>query len=541
MQGLIESSKMLDRGGNPTVRQLLSSLVFNPNDGTIQLNGARIVMQRASALSDLRRELVGLLGEKEARIFLLRLGFMSGRSDARFVRAGWPNLDIGDAFTAGTRLHTFSGVVRVETVFNSYDFRKKRFSAEFLWRDSVEAAEFSKTRLASEPVCWTQLGYASGYASEFFDTLIVYKEIECAAQGHSHCRVVGKPADGWGRNDPEVMLFRERIDVADDISRAPASRGNAARATDTSFSSLDNLILLPVRDRLDRLAATTLPVLITGAPGTGRGSAARYLHRRSAVPTADLRRLVGMQVDLALCAEVARPIKASRRTSHCEMIVIDAVETIPHDVQRHFARAIEEGIATGGPRIVAVADQRFATKEQGSLKELFSVLSPITVRMPTLSEREGERVALARSMLPVLAARMNIEPLRFEAAAEELIEAERWPGNLRQMRNVLVAALDTKTTNTTISAALIEAQLTRFPVSSESDSREHGGTPADPHQLLESEGFSLSTLEQALYTAAMERAQGNLSAAARMLGLTRAQLAYRIESGLERKPQGRKS
>src|SRR5215467_4221561 len=99
MHRLAESSKMLDRGGNPTVRQLLSSLVFNPNDGTIRLNGARIVMQRASALSDLRRELVRLLGEKEARVFLLRLGFMSGRSDARFVRAGWPNLDKGDAFT----------------------------------------------------------------------------------------------------------------------------------------------------------------------------------------------------------------------------------------------------------------------------------------------------------------------------------------------------------------------------------------------------------------------------------------------------------
>ncbi|TWB09583.1 transcriptional regulator with AAA-type ATPase domain [Rhizobium sp. ERR 922] len=539
MQGLVESSRMLDRGGNPTVRQLLSSLVFNPNDGTIQLNGARIVMQRASALSDLRRELVRLLGEKEARVFLLRLGFMSGRSDARFVRAGWPNLDIGDAFTAGTRLHTFSGVVRVETVFNSYDFRKKRFSAEFLWRDSVEAAEFSKTRLASESVCWTQLGYASGYASEFFDTLIVYKEIECAAQGHSHCRVVGKPADGWGLNDPEVTLFRERIDVADDISPAPASRGSAARATDTSFSSLDNLILMPVRDKLDRLAATTLPVLLTGAPGTGRGIAARYLHRRSAASATDLRRLVGVQVDLALCAEVARPMKATRRTSHREMIVIDAVETIPHDVQHHFARAIEEGIATGGPRVVAVADQCFATKEQGSLKELFSVLSPITVRMPTLSEREGERVALARSMLPVLADRMSLEPLRFEAAAEELIEAELWPGNLRQMRNVLVAVLDTKTNNTTISAAQIEAQLTRFAISSgSSNSHEYRGTPTDPNQLLESEGFSLSTLEQALYTAALDRAHGNLSAAARMLGLTRAQFAYRVENTRQRKATG---
>ena len=212
MKTPFEPSRLLDRGGEPTVRELLSRLVFDPTDGTIRLNGDRVVMQRAAVGVELRRELIGLLGPQEARIFLMRLGFLSGQADARFVRTSWPSLDIGDAFTAGTRLHTFSGVVRVETVYNDFDFRKKRFAGEFLWHDSVEAAEFRRLRRkTTEPVCWTQLGYASGYASEFFDTLIVYKEVACSAQEHPHCRVVGKPADGWGPRDPEVMLFRERI------------------------------------------------------------------------------------------------------------------------------------------------------------------------------------------------------------------------------------------------------------------------------------------------------------------------------------------
>ncbi|MQB41031.1 XylR N-terminal domain-containing protein [Rhizobium sp. ICMP 5592] len=530
MQGLAESSRMLDRGGSPTVRQLLASLVFNPNDGTIRLNGARIVMQRASTLSDLRRELVRLLGEKEARVFLLRLGFMSGRSDARFVRAGWPNLDIGDAFTTGTRLHTFSGVVRVETVFNTYDFRRKRFSAEFLWRDSVEAAEFSKTRLASEPVCWTQLGYASGYASEFFDTLIVYKEIECAAQGHNHCRVVGKPADGWGLNDPEVALFRERIDVADDIGSGSALSGSVGHATGAALSSLDSLILKPVLGKLDRLAATALPVLITGAPGTGRGNAARYLHRRSAASTTDLRRLVGMQVDLALCAEVARPAKATRRTPRRETIVIDAIETIPVDIQSHFARAVEEGIEEGGPRILAIANECPESRMPAFSADLHSVLSPLNIRMPPLADREGERLAIAHTMLPALAARMGLKPPSFDAAAEKLIETERWPGNLRQMRGVLIATLNSLNTGTEISAAQIEVALAHLAPNPRNNGNGPGNTAIDPNQLLGSDSFSLSALEHSLYETAMERTQGNLSAAARMLGLTRAQLAYRIDN-----------
>src|SRR4051812_24334484 len=120
MRTLLEPSRVLDRGGRPTVRELLSSLVFNPVDGTIRLNGDRIVMQRAAVGAELRRELIRLLGQHEARVFLTRLGFLSGQADARFVRTRWPNLDPGDAFTAGTRLHTFSGVVRVETVYNDF-------------------------------------------------------------------------------------------------------------------------------------------------------------------------------------------------------------------------------------------------------------------------------------------------------------------------------------------------------------------------------------------------------------------------------------
>ncbi|MDL2409454.1 XylR N-terminal domain-containing protein [Rhizobium calliandrae] len=535
MHRLTEPSKMLDRGGNPTVRQLLSNLVFNPNDGTIRLNGARIVMQRASALSDLRRELVRLLGEKEARVFLLRLGFMSGRADARFVRTGWPNLDMGDAFTAGTRLHTFSGVVRVETIFNTYDFRRKRFSAEFLWHDSVEAAEFSKARLASEPVCWTQLGYASGYASEFFDTLIVYKEVECAAQGHNHCRVIGKPADGWGANDPEVILFKECIDIAEDFRSDTPVRSAATRETVSSISSLEGLILKPVRQRLDRIADMSLPVLISGAPGTGRRNAAHYLHIASGFAARDVQRMVGMQVDLAFCAQIARPKKSMRRVPSREIIVIDAVGTIPTDIQPHLARAIEEGIASGAPRILAIADECPQSRMPGLSGDLRTVLSPLHIRMPSLAERDGERVALARAMLPTLAAQMGLRPPSFDATAEKLIEAELWPGNLRQMRGVLIATLNSLITGTTISAAQIEVELAHLSADLRDSANGPQNTMVHPNQLLGSDGFSLSALEHSLYETAMERSQGNLSAAARMLGLTRAQLAYRMDSASQRK------
>ena len=148
MKALFESSAMLDRGGKAKMRELLSSMVFNPVDGTIRLNGDRLVMQRSAV---------------------------------------------------GAELHMFSGVVRVETVHNDFDFRKKRFAGEFLWHDSVEALDSRPHHATPAPACWTQTGYASGYATHVFRHAdCVYKEIACAAQGHKHCRVVGKPAEARG-------------------------------------------------------------------------------------------------------------------------------------------------------------------------------------------------------------------------------------------------------------------------------------------------------------------------------------------------------
>ena len=526
----LEPSGGLDRGGRPTIRDLLSSLVFNPVDGTIHVNGDRFIVQRAAFSAELRRELIRLLGPADARVFLMRLGFLSGRSDARFVRTNWPNLDTGDAFTTGTRLHTFSGVVRVEAIYNDFDFRKKRFAAEFLWHDSVEAAEFRRVGRAAESVCWTQIGYASGYASEFFDTLIVYKEVECAAQGHSHCRVVGKPAEGWGASDPDVILFRERImaPAGTDVS-APA-RKVALRISESRLSELDRLILEPVRADLERLAPMGLPILVTGVPGTGRRRAARHLHCMSGASEAPVRQVFGAHVDLQLCADIAKQGKAGRRGPAGETILIDAVETIPAAIQPPLARAIEDGVLIGGPRIIALVGEDCTVRPESLSAALWYALSALVVRMPTLAEREGQRAGIARAMLPMLAARMGKPLPQLDKAAARMIEQETWPSNLPQMQGVLTAVLASHGDGGVLTGRQIAAQLQRFPAS---PSRVGGAAEQKLGHLIDQTlgagPFSLSEFEASAYRIAMERAGGNLSAAARLLGLSRAQLAYRLE------------
>jgi|UPI0005694D2B hypothetical protein len=527
----IEPSKVLDRGGNPTVRELLSSIVFNPSDGMISLNGARIVMQRTAVSTELRRELIRTLGPQEARVFLIRIGFLSGRSDARFVRASWPNLNARDAFTAGTRLHTFSGVVRVETVFNTYDFSKKKLTAEFLWHDSVEAAEFRHNRPSPDPVCWTQLGYASGYASEFFDTLIVYKEVECVGQGHSHCRVVGKHADAWGASDPEVALFRDRIVATQETPPPEPMRKSGARLPEVSLSGLDRMLLAPVLPQLDLLAPMALPVLISGASGTGRSRAAHYLHRASATQAVDMRRIFGAQVNLELCAEIALPRKGAKRNAGRETILIDGVETIPADIQLQLARSIEDGILIGGPRIVALSENGQTASFPGLSPELRAALSALSIRLPAFAERTGQRADIAMQLLSMLATRMGMEAPILDDAATRLVEDHSWPGNLHQMRGVLSATLASHSSPGPITAQEIATQLSRLanPLPMAGKAVKDGAFVSSLLEtMMGAQEFSLPDFEQSVYRAALERAGGNLSAAARLLGLTRPQLAYRV-------------
>jgi len=526
----LEKSGLLDGGGKPTVRELLASLVFNPVDRTIRINGERIVMQRATVGIELRRELIRLLGSQEARIFLLRLGFLSGRADARFLRTSWPRLDIGDAFTAGTRLHMFSGVVRVETVYNEFDFRKKRFAGEFNWYDSIEAAEFGRLhRQATEPVCWTQLGYASGYASEFFDTLIVYKEAQCSAEGHTHCRVVGKPADVWGPGDPEVILFRERIAAQSEERPAERRRALNVRRAEAALGELDRAILAPVRVQLDRMASMALPVLITGAPGTGRSRAARYLHRAAGGTVADFRHVDGSEVTPETCAEIATSGRNRRRGEAGAAIMIDGIERVPPELHQRLAGAIEKAVVMGGPPVFALSGLDASSAGTSLPPELWYALSALTAQMPAFSERPGDCLGIARALLPAIATRMNLPVPKLDAGAARAIEQASWPGNLRQMRSVLSALLATHRHDGPVTRGAFEAQYDRL---AHADSLTAGARRPDVRawldRELDGENFSITHLEREAYEAAVARTKGNLSAAARLLGLTRAQLAYRL-------------
>lgn len=524
---------LLDRGGRPTLADMLDKMTFSPTRGSIELNGARMVLSRATFGADLQDELIRRFGEREAMVLLLRLGYRSGREDAEFVRRAWPNLDIGDAFTAGTRLHMVTGTVRVETMHNDFDFRNDRFSGDFLWHDSVEASEYSRRHgRATKPVCWAQTGYAAGYASVFFRKLILYKEVSCAAMGDKSCRVVGKTVDDWGRDDPFVRMFLEEVLVTRAESQprieADDAPGPAARAED--------LIVAPLRPTLERIAEQGLNALITGPDGSGRFAVANWLTAKR-FRTAEVHRVHGASSNLPRVLEaIAQAL--TKGTAGGQVLVIDALEALPEPVQVDLlallksARARPEKVLLVGLSTLPLS----RLQGQGALRaELLFALSVAHVAMRPMADRPEEVVPLAEAFLARRAQRRSAAAPVIEEEARAVLKARQWPGNLPQLESTVLRAALLAQTQGRITAADLRAATddAASSVTGQAATASHQNTVRvaplwDALRPLLQDGLTLDQVVSALERHALEEAGGNTSAAARLLGLTRAKLDYRL-------------
>lgn len=523
----LDSAALLDRGGRPTLRDLLGGLEFDATAGTLRLNGARVTLQLAEADRILRRELIQILGEDEARIVLLRRGFRMGQNDAAFVARSWPTLDRGDAFTAGTRLHQFSGIVRVETQHNDFDFARGRFSAEFLWHNSLEAEDGNDPpRGADRPMCWQQLGYASGYASHFFGALVVYKETACAAQGHRCCRVVGRLATGWGDDDPDVLLFRSRV-----VPAAPAER-RRPRAAGVAPELADGPLLAPVLRRLERAARLPLPCLIAGAGSAGQEAAARHL-ARLAGRAEGMARLHGAAAGGETLRAALSLHRKPRRKDPAPALLIEAIEAMPPEAQTELAQEMTEGDPSQRPCLVATSALALADLAAGALvPALWARLAPLAVEMPPLADRAADLPRLAALRLDRLAAGLGLDPPALDPDALEGLAQHPPAGGLDGLDAVLTALLVETAEGLPLSAALLAQAMAQVaPGRPDTPAGAEDGLDDWVAARLAEGGFSLEAHEARIRALALQRTGGNLAAAARLLGLSRAQLAYREKAG----------
>jgi two-component system NtrC family response regulator len=284
-----------------------------------------------------------------------------------------------------------------------------------------------------------------------------------------------------------------------------------------------------------KVAVTDSTVLLRGESGTGKDLFARTLHALSrraggpwvkvncgALPEALLESELFGHEKGAFTGAVRQ--KAGRfEDAHGGTIFLDEIGEMPLSLQVKLLQAIEEKtfMRVGGNRPVTVDVRIIAAtnrpledmvRERTFREDLFFRLNVFPIVLPPLRERPGDIPRLVEHVLR----RHGAPADKIEPAALRALEGYAFPGNVRELEHTIERALILAGPDAITTAHLSFAQ---------SPSR------AEPSWVprIPPEGLSLEALEKELILQALERAGGNKSAAARLLGLTRRTLYSRME------------
>ena len=544
----------------PSDADLRRQIHFSTADGRIWLAGQRMLLMHASALGTLRRELIQTVGIDITRRLLLRTGFAAGQRDAALAREVRGKAGIFDMFVVGPQLHMLEGAVQVTP--EKFDFNpiEGKFHGIFKWQHSWEAEVHSRDFGKQEtPVCWMLLGYASGYTSAFVGKTVLFKETQCEACGASHCLIEGKPVYEWDDGEAmnneyhseSLLVHLEDLNAQVQMLRSslqPADELGPLIGQSAAFGKAANLM---------RKAATTqVTVLLNGETGVGQERFARAIHAMSpradkpfiAVNCAALpaelieSELFGAEKGAYTGANSARAGRFERADGGT--LLLDELGDLPLSAQAKLLRVLEDGVVerlgSSAPRkvnvrIVAATHVHLeeAVKAGKFRQDLLYRLNVYPIKIPPLRERKEDIEALATHMLKKFTSLHDKRVLGITDRALAAMRRYSWPGNVRELENLIERGVILASHGEWVDVDEI------FP--NYQDENEVGldatghiktTTLASTQELLNNmmqNKTSLDQLEANLINAAVNQHEGNISAAARSLGITRPQLSYRLQ------------
>ncbi|WP_259457532.1 sigma-54 dependent transcriptional regulator [Sphingomonas sp. PP-CC-1A-547] len=250
------------------------------------------------------------------------------------------------------------------------------------------------------------------------------------------------------------------------------------------------------RDLVARVAPTAAPILIHGAAGTGKTLVARLVHQAS--PHASLP-LITVDAEAADATVIAQQTAAAAGG----LLVIDHIDRLPRALNGVLLSALD------GIRVIATTRLDRTGVRVAIGEDLLDRVGTIEIALPPLVDRAGDVALLARHFLALFAYRHG-KPLRpLDADTAQAIAADRWPDNVRGLRQTMERAVLLGNGETYAAGDLLLSPATAEPLSLAPD-------------------LSLARNEETLITAALERHAFNVSRAAAQLGLTRAALYRRM-------------
>ena len=356
-----------------------------------------------------------------------------------------------------------------------------------------------------------------------------YADIALAVEGMKRGAFdfIVKPWD----NDKLMEVLTAARDKA--IRARKKDARSASMATDGSAMFWgDSRQMAAIRRTLDKIAPTDATVLITGENGTGKDVLAREIHARS---LRSARQMVavdaGAITETLFESELFGHVKGAFTDAHADHVgkfeqahggtlFLDEIGNIPLHLQAKLLRVLQNRsvVRVGGSQAIPVDIRLICATNmdleqlvrQGRFREdLYYRINTVHIALPPLRERAEDIVPLARMFLERFAQKYHRPLTGITPQAAELLKEQRWSGNIRELGNCIEKAVILSEGNELTAKDIQLDQVARVTE-----------TSAKPASEAE---------EERLVREAMARTQGNISAAAKMLGVSRPTLYAKLK------------
>ena len=337
--------------------------------------------------------------------------------------------------------------------------------------------------------------------------------------------------------------------VARALESAKLARENTelrAKMTDGVAPELvgKSAVMRGIRQSIDKIAPTASRVLVNGPSGSGKELAARCIHNKSdrrdeRFVVANCARLASERVDAELFG--SESLQSHRRVvglfeqAHKGTLYFDEICDLPLETQGKIVRAVNEQRfrRVGGNtevvvdvRVISASSRDLAAEiSAGRLREdLYYRLGVVPLTMPPLAQRREDIPLLAKYFIALVAKRLGVLPFKISDEVLAAMQGYSWPGNVRQIHNVIetMLILAPNDRNEPIDLDLLPAEIHNM-------TRSGDETEMDTLMGLPLRG-AREEFERAYLVTQLHRFDGNVSRVASFIGMERSALHRKLKA-----------
>ena len=368
-------------------------------------------------------------------------------------------------------------------------------------------------------------------------------------------KVVGAIGRVMFKGPRQLDELNQRINSLENEVAFYKREAEAMRRQDYSLDSIigESRRIADLKKDIVRVAPLDVPVLVVGESGVGKELVAQAIHRLSgrrthAMVMINAAALPATLVESGLFGYSAGAFTGANQKGHAGKfeqanggtLFLDEIGDMPLDVQAKLLRVLQDGSVEklGGTKPIKV-DFRLVTATNRDLEDmiaenkfrldLFYRISPVVLRVPPLRERLDDIPLLAERFLADFARRHDRQPCELPAETVAHLQAQKWPGNIRQLKHELERA------------AIFNSSGYIAPGDIRIDHRDGDDFPpmqASPEteadSLTGTLGDRIAQVERRSIEAAMKRFKGNKKQVAKELNISRSYLYKKLSDyGIE--------